>query len=96
MREIRKMSDSILPYIKFKEEVASDCVGGKLPMLDFTVWKVEEKDDRRKAGKKIESSTKGSRQMKKTEIVCFFTKQGGGGTLKPNYFCFFHRTFLLL
>ena len=54
MREIRKMSDSILPYIKFREEVASDCAGGKLPMLDFTVWKVEERDDSRKAGKKIE------------------------------------------
>ena len=54
MREIRKMSDSILPYIKFKEDVASDREEGKLPMLDFTVWKMEEKDSSRKVGKKTE------------------------------------------
>ena len=41
MREVRKMSDSILPFINFKEEVASDCKEGKVAMLDFKVWKEE-------------------------------------------------------
>ena len=41
MREVRNMSNSILPFIQLKEEVASDCPGGKLPMLDFQVWKEE-------------------------------------------------------
>ena len=46
MREIRHMSNSILPFIKLKEEVASDCKEGKLPMLDFAVWREDdEKDD---------------------------------------------------
>ena len=40
---------------------------------------------------------KGSLQMKKTEIVWFFTKLGGGGsTPKPNYFRVFLMIFLLL
>ena len=39
------MSNSILPFIQLKEEVASDSPGGKLLMLDFQVWKeVEEKE----------------------------------------------------
>ena len=38
MREIRLMSNSILPFIQLKEEVASDCPEEKLPMLDFRVW----------------------------------------------------------
>ena len=41
MREVRKMSNSILPYIQFTEEVASECPGQKLPMLDFQVWQEE-------------------------------------------------------
>ena len=52
MREVRKMSDSILPYINFKEEVASDCLEGKLPMLDFRVWKEEVDDGDREGNKK--------------------------------------------
>ena len=51
MREVRKMSDSVLPFIKFKEEVASECKDGKLPMLDFQVWK-EVVDDEEKEGAK--------------------------------------------
>ena len=45
MREVRKMSDSILPFIKFKEEVASECSEGKVPMLDFKVWKEEYEEE---------------------------------------------------
>ena len=46
MREVRKMSNSILPFIQLKEEVASDCKEGRLPMLDFQVWKeMVEKED---------------------------------------------------
>ena len=39
MKEIRLLSNSILPCIQLKEEVASDCIDNKLPMLDFKVWK---------------------------------------------------------
>ena len=46
MRQIRLMANSILPYIQMKEEVASDCPEEKLPMLDFKVWKEEEKGEK--------------------------------------------------
>ena len=54
MREVRKMSDSILPFIKFKEEVASECPDGKIPMLDFQVWSEEVADESRTEGKRTE------------------------------------------
>ena len=54
MREIRKMSGSILPFIQFKEEVASECVERKVPMLDFAVWKEVQEDQNRVSGKKTE------------------------------------------
>ena len=54
MREIRKMSDSVLPYINFKEEVASESKNKKIPMLDFQVWKVEEVDESKENGVKTE------------------------------------------
>ena len=56
MREIKKISNSILPFIKFEEIVASQCKAGKVPMLDFQVWKEEkevEKDGERKVKTEI-------------------------------------------
>ena len=41
MREIRKLSDSLLDFIKMKEDVPANHESGKLPMLDFQVWKEE-------------------------------------------------------
>ena len=38
MREIRKMSNTILPYIVMEETVASDCKDRKLPILDLKIW----------------------------------------------------------
>ena len=54
MREIRKMSNSVLPFVNFKEEVASDCQDGKVPMLDFQVWRQEYPDKDREGGKRTE------------------------------------------
>ena len=43
MKELRKMSDSILDFVQFEEVSASQCPGGKVPMLDFQLWKEEQK-----------------------------------------------------
>ena len=49
-----------------------------------------------KSIKNVFMPPKGSLQMKKTEIVCFFTKlRGGGGNPKPNYFRVFLGDFFI-
>ena len=42
MREIRKLSNSLLPFIKFKEDVPANHESKKIPVLDFQVWAEEE------------------------------------------------------
>ena len=43
MREVRKLSDSILPFINFKEEVASECQENEKHCNEY--WKVQESGD---------------------------------------------------
>ena len=38
MREVRKLSDSLISFIKLKEDVPANHVSGKIPVLDFQVW----------------------------------------------------------
>ena len=45
MREIRKLSNSLLPFIKFKEDVPANHESKKIPVLDFQVWAEEEETD---------------------------------------------------
>ena len=45
MREIRKMSNTILPYIVMEETVASDCKDRKLPVLDLKIWQERKVDN---------------------------------------------------
>ena len=45
MREIRKLSNSLLPFIKFKEDVPANHESKKIPVLDFQVWAEEEDTD---------------------------------------------------
>ena len=42
MKEIRKLSNSLLPFIKFKEDVPANHESRKIPVLDFQVWAEEE------------------------------------------------------
>ena len=41
MREIRKLSNDIMPFIQMEEDVAENYQDKKLPILDLKVWKVE-------------------------------------------------------
>ena len=42
MREIRKLSNSLLNFIKFKEDVPANHESKKIPVLDLQVWREEE------------------------------------------------------
>ena len=42
MREIRKLSNSLLNFIRFKEDVPANHESKKIPVLDLQVWREEE------------------------------------------------------
>ena len=45
MREVRKMANTILPFIVMEETVASECLERKLPVLDFKIWQEKRKNE---------------------------------------------------
>lgn len=45
MREVRKLSDSLISFIKLKEDVPVNHVCGKIPVLDFQVWAEKDTDE---------------------------------------------------
>ena len=54
MREVRTMVNTICDDIQMEETVASQCKGGKLPILDFQAWSEVETD--REGKEKLRSS----------------------------------------